>query len=326
MKKILPIFFFINFSILPFGICLCQTQKSIQIDVKQNFGKKEKYIISIEKYTKYYLPNLYWQNKKLNYSDLSLLIDFVSITEVELDVKKIKGNLYSCTWTYGPTKLLGISNDILNEDIMRSFNLCNGMRIKFLIDKNGRIQKYTNYNEYKSFLIDVYKKLYSSNSFLKDSINESINLLQPTFENNENILETYFEELPHLFSIFGTSIKTDLKHISNSSMQVQFDNKLLLASVDTKVDSISESDIFISVKQTIINKYDDSFTNENNKELDKNPDMEMFSKPRIYIISVYSYDYKNNLIKEYYREKIIESKDVKKIEGIRIIMKNSGNN
>lgn len=322
MKIIIAIFFFIIFFIFQTELCSGQIQEKIKINVRQDFGKKEKYIFSVEKYSKYYLLNLYWQPEKFNYMNLGLLIDFVSITEVELDVKKKKNGLYSCTWTYGPTKLSGINEGILDKNLLRSFNLCNGIQIKFNVDRKGRLHEYCNYEEYKSHLLNAYKKLYSSDPYLKDSINEYIEILQPSFKKNENLLETYFEEVPNLFSIFDLNLRSDSNYNSNSIIPDYCRNKFLLASVNTNVDSIIENDAFISVKQTILNFDKDLFTDEINKEMAEYPGIQIFLKPKMYINSVYTYDYKNNIIKEYYREKINESGDIKKIEGVKVILKN----
>jgi hypothetical protein len=251
-----------------------------------------------------------------------------STTEVEFTVSSSKNSLKECSWNYGPTKIIGVNPDQIDDQTKKLVNTYEGLEVKLAIDKSGIIQELTNFDECKQHIENSFRVIYNSspNRLSDDEIAKMMNAIKPTYATPEIFLQTYCPEIGLFFTLFGETINVGSVRVTHSELPNPFGGRSFPAEVSTKVDGIEQDIATISVRQTIPEKDLTVIMRETMVELSK-----LSSKPfsdneipkmNVTTISIFKYDYKRNELIEVNSKKDIEADIVKQTQTLQVLMKN----
>lgn len=291
-----------------------QTQKIDKVEIVQNFkvGKSYKYEVQRGK-----VDSMKPETENVK-----------SSTDVEFKVLNKKDSFKECSWKYGSTKIIGISSDQIDEQNRKMLNIHQGIEVKFLIDKSGTIQEIINYEECKTYIENRFKLIFdnAANKTTPEQLEKIISALKYSYETPEILVSTYCPELIAFFTMFGETVKSDSIYISQSDLPNPFGGRSFPTNVTTKIDSVADNIAIISVRQIIPSEDLNSIMKETFIELSKQSDKPFsendIPKMNMKTCSTFNFDYKKNVLKEVYAEKLIEADGVKQTQTLKVILKN----
>lgn len=305
------IFFLAAGVLISTGFTMAQTGSPAVIELIQNFEPGKRFTLDIRK-------------GKVD-SRQPGTENMRSSTSVELS---IKGNAQSreAIWTYGPTVIVGGPPGKTDQQTQNLLNLYKGVQVKFRLDEQGQIQELTNFEECKKQLAKGMELTFAnaSRTITPEEKKQMTESLKPSFVSPDVLLGTYFPELQGYFSMFGAVLLSDSVYNSPAEIPNPFGGRSFPATQRTKVEEITNAVATISVQQIIPKEDLQSIMKETFIELAKSTGkpFEESEVPKVNFMakSVFSYDYKNKVLKEVFTEKQIEADGVKQTQTLQVIL------
>ncbi len=239
--------------------------------------------------------NLEILREKINNSD-AFAGKRTVLTKVTFLVLNKKGEDFECSWRIGETinTTSNLSEHWKTKNPPLSFD---GIVIDMIVDKNGAIKEFTNSEKIKKDYQNIMKFVIAQqdSSISLDEAERFTEQVMSTYPSTKELLITLNPELMCFFEMFGKTLKVDVVLKSNSDILNPLDPKKMPTNVTTRLDEIVSSIAKISVKH------------EPSRELPKGVN--------ILLAKNYSFDIKENFLKEVSSELLTES------EGLTIIEK-----
>lgn len=245
-----------------------------------------------------------------------------STTQVNIYFNTIDSNKTECIWKYGETLSKYLYKGHVDYQELGESDLFKDTEIKYIINSNGEIQNFLNFqecvSEFESTCKEYYQSLPVADSIDKEvNIEKAMNFLKPTFSNPEIFFGCYFPEVFIFSSLAGTNLNIDSVYISETLLPNPFGGNFIPATDSIYVNEISggiAEIIYIqSFNSDSLISYITAFVTES---LNKNEGDIKGEKPgRIYAKNImrYKYDYENRIMREVYAEKIIQTDQTKQI-------------
>ncbi len=302
-------------SILCTSKLIAQNQTGKDIFIQQNFKPNKKYILEIIRSKT--------DSKEPQMASAGL------VTTVELEVLTKEKSLFrECSWKYGATKFLGIPPESIDEKTLKMVNSYKGMDVRFLVDEKGVFQSLTNYSECKASIEKSFQ-LYSDLGAKPQSPEEfkkMMEALSPSYDNPEILISTYCPEIDLYFFLFGQTLNADSVYQEKTELANPFGGSTFPSVSIAKVEDVTSDIAYLSVKQIIededlkriMQETFKQFAQNSSKPFDEReiPQMNMSTS------TLFTFDKKNNIMKEVLGEKFIETGDRKQIQRLKVVLKN----
>ncbi len=232
-------FIFLLFTILFFNDCRPKHNLSLgnNLQITQAFeiGKTYKYTIQKSK-----------QKSEDTTSNSPIIIN------VSLKILSALDSLKLCSWLYGKLTILGLSEDRYSEDVV---NIFNGNEIKFLMDSKGIFKEITNYENAKSDLENTFLRRgkLTEVDFDEEEYKKTIEAIKFTYATPELLINSYFQEIPLLFGLFGEIVHLDSVSLDSLAVTYEIYDAFNNGIEITKVAEINKPFIQI-IRKTIFQK------------------------------------------------------------------------